>query len=229
MGQTQQLTADFRSSFWQSPHASNVCLLEDKIKDWGIVFAHIFYGSYRSRRTSCWHSRPKSIAWNDLPQVIFISVTLMLQNLRIGLKEETEWQERCADEAAWRLAKSILKLKEKNKVAFFSPSENRCLPANLKPENENLLSTLERQCTWSAKRDLNSAEIDTLTKSRSPAIVITANGEVQTHEEATVCQRIGYSWLWKSSRIRQQSYRSESFAMKTDILTNGSTVKKHIL
>ena len=37
-----------------------------------------------------------------------------------------------------------------------------------------------------------------------------------------------YSWLWKSSRIRQQSYRSESFAMKTDILMSGSTVKNHI-
>ena len=51
-------------------------------------------------------------------------------------QEETEWQERCAREAAWRLAKSILKLKEKNKAAFFSPSENWCLPApsNLKPE-----------------------------------------------------------------------------------------------
>ena len=44
-------------------------------------------------------------------------------------QEETEWQERCALEAAWRLAKSILKLKEKNKTAFFSPSETWCLPA----------------------------------------------------------------------------------------------------
>ena len=49
-------------------------------------------------------------------------------------QEETEWQERCVQEAACRLAKSILKSKEKNKTAFFSPSENRCLPAsNLKP------------------------------------------------------------------------------------------------
>ena len=36
------------------------------------------------------------------------------------------------------------------------------------------------------KKDLNDAEIDTLTKSCSLAIVITANGVVQTHEEATV-------------------------------------------
>ena len=38
-----------------------------------------------------------------------------------------------------------------------------------------------------SKKDLNSAEMDTLTKSCGPTIVITANGEVQTHEEATVC------------------------------------------
>ena len=35
-------------------------------------------------------------------------------------------------------------------------------------------------------KGLNYAEMDTLTKSCSPTTVITANGEVQTHEEATV-------------------------------------------
>ena len=37
-----------------------------------------------------------------------------------------------------------------------------------------------------SKKDLSDAEMDTLTKSCSPTIVKTANGEVQTHEEATV-------------------------------------------
>ena len=37
-----------------------------------------------------------------------------------------------------------------------------------------------------SKKDLSDAEMDTLTKSCSPTIVITANGEVQTHEEAKV-------------------------------------------
>ena len=37
-----------------------------------------------------------------------------------------------------------------------------------------------------SKKDLSDAEMETLTKSCSPMIVITANGEVQTHEEATV-------------------------------------------
>ena len=38
-----------------------------------------------------------------------------------------------------------------------------------------------------SKKDLSNAEMDTLTTSRSPTTVITANGEVQTHEEPTVC------------------------------------------
>ena len=37
-----------------------------------------------------------------------------------------------------------------------------------------------------SKKDLNSVEMITLTKSCSPTIVIAANGEVQTHAEATV-------------------------------------------
>ena len=37
-----------------------------------------------------------------------------------------------------------------------------------------------------SKKDLSNAVMDTLTKSFSPTIVITANGEVHTHEEATV-------------------------------------------
>ena len=59
-------------------------------------------------------------------------------------QEETEWQERCAREAAWKLAKSILKLKEKNKSAFFSPSENWCLPAlsTLQPEKKRICCRL---------------------------------------------------------------------------------------
>ena len=37
-----------------------------------------------------------------------------------------------------------------------------------------------------SKKDLSKAEMDTLSKSCSPTTVITANGEVQTHEEAIV-------------------------------------------
>ena len=39
--------------------------------------------------------------------------------------EGTEWQEQGAREAAWKLAKSVINLKERDRVTFFSPSENR--------------------------------------------------------------------------------------------------------
>ena len=37
-----------------------------------------------------------------------------------------------------------------------------------------------------SKRDLNSAELETMRISKNPTTVMTANGEVQTREEATV-------------------------------------------
>ena len=55
-------------------------------------------------------------------------------------QEETEWQEQGAREAAWKLAKSELKLKEQERATFFSLSENRCLPAStLKPEEREFV------------------------------------------------------------------------------------------
>ena len=57
-----------------------------------------------------------------------------------------------------------------------------------------------------SKKDLSNAEMDTLTKSCSPTIVITANGEVQTHEEAiSVCQRIGHILDFESHRKHASS------------------------
>ena len=100
---------------------------------------------------------------------------------------ETEWQERWAREAAERLAQNILKLKEKDEAAFFSPSENWCLPAsNLEPEEREFVVDSGASMHMISKKDLNFAEMETLTKSCSPTISITADGEVQTHEEATV-------------------------------------------
>ena len=54
---------------------------------------------------------------------------------------------------------------------------------------------------YDQQKDLNSAEMDTLTKSCSPTIITTANGEVQTHEEATVyVKRVGYVLDYESLR-----------------------------
>ena len=85
-------------------------------------------------------------------------------------------------------AKNILKLKDKNKTAFFSPSENWCLlaPSTLQPEEREFVVDSGASMHMISKKDLSDTEMDTLTKSCSPTTVITANGEVQTHEEATV-------------------------------------------
>ena len=102
-------------------------------------------------------------------------------------QEETEWQEQGAREAAWKLAKSVSKLKEQERAAIFSSPENRCLPAStLKPEEREFVVDSGASMHMISKKDLSEAEMDTLMKSCSPTIVITANGEVQTHEEATV-------------------------------------------
>ena len=102
-------------------------------------------------------------------------------------QEETEWQEQGAREAAWKLAKNVFKLKEHERAAVFSSPENWCLPAStLKPEEREFVVDSRASMHMISKKDLSKAEMDTLTKSCSPTIVITANGEVQTHEEAIV-------------------------------------------
>ena len=102
-------------------------------------------------------------------------------------QEETEWQEQGAREAAWKLAKNVFKLKDHERATFFSPSENRCLAAStLKPEEREFVVDSGASMHMISKKDLSDAEMDTLTKSCSPTIVITANGEVQTQEDAIV-------------------------------------------
>ena len=86
--------------------------------------------------------------------------------------EETEWQEHGAREAAWRLAKNVFKLKEHERATFFSPSENRCLPAStLKPEEREFVVDSGASMHMISKKDLSDAEMDILTKSCSPTIV----------------------------------------------------------
>ena len=102
-------------------------------------------------------------------------------------QEETEWQEQGARDAAWKLAKNVFKLKEHQRTAFFSSPENRCLPASiLKPEERDFVVDSGASMHMISKKDLSNAEMDTLTKSKSPTTVFTANGEVQTQEEAIV-------------------------------------------
>ena len=77
-------------------------------------------------------------------KVNLMSVAPTLQNLRIGLKRRQSGKSKVPREAAWKLAKSVLNLKEQERATFFSPSETRCLPASI-------LKLEERECCplWS--------------------------------------------------------------------------------
>ena len=112
----------------------------------------------------------------------------MLQNLRIDLRRRQSGKSDVPVKQRGGWPQISTNLKEKNKAAFFSHSVKRCQPApsNLKLEERELVVDSGASVHMISKKDLNAAEMDTLTKSCSPTIVITANGEVQTHEEATV-------------------------------------------
>ena len=103
-------------------------------------------------------------------------------------QEETERQERDAREAVWKMARCFLKLEEQHKTTFFSSSENWCLPSpsTTKPEEREFVVDSGASMHMISKKDLNCAELENVTTSRSPMTVITASGEVQTNEEATV-------------------------------------------
>ena len=115
----------------------------------------------------------------------------MLQNLRIGHKKRQNGKSDVPvkQSGGWpKVLFSKKKNQEKNKTPFFSLSENWCLaaPSTNKPEEREFVVDSGASMHMISKKDLNSAEMDTLTISCSPTIIITANGEAQTHEEATV-------------------------------------------
>ena len=75
-------------------------------------------------------------------------------------QEEAEWKERLAREAAWRLAKSVVKFKVQERATFFSPSENWCLPAsNLKPAEREFVVDSGASMHMISKKDLSKAEM----------------------------------------------------------------------
>ena len=102
--------------------------------------------------------------------------------------EETERQERCAQSKAWGLAKKIFKLKENDRATFFSLTMKWVVPSASSRESCEREFVVDSGASMHmlSKRDLNSAELATMRTSKSPTTVMTANGEVQTREEATV-------------------------------------------
>ena len=109
------------------------------------------------------------------------------QNLRIVHTKRQSGKSKVPAKQRGSWPKVCLNLNEHQRATLFSPSENRCLLAStLKPEEREFVVDSGASMHMISKKDLSDAEMDTLTKSCSPTTVITANGEVQTHEEAIV-------------------------------------------
>ena len=69
-------------------------------------------------------------------------------------REETEWQELGAREAAWKLAKSVFKLQEHERAAFFSSPETRChLSSTLKLEEREFVVEKGLEFCWNGNSD----------------------------------------------------------------------------
>ena len=101
--------------------------------------------------------------------------------------------------------------------------------SSLKPEEREFAVDSGASMHMISKKDLSDAEMDTLMKSCSPTIVITANGEVQTHEEAIVyVKELDIFLTMKVLENTPAVLSLGKLAMKTGIPTNGSTVKNHI-
>ena len=81
--------------------------------------------------------------------------------------------------------------KKKTRLQSTFPRREWVLPAasTKEPEDREFVVDSGASMHMVSKKDLNSAELETMRTSRSPTTVMTANGEVQTREEATVARR----------------------------------------
>ena len=105
-----------------------------------------------------------------------------------GSHEETLIQERCARQAAWDLAKKITSSRIQTKLCFHVPGEVKAkqAPTSKRPEEREFVVDSGASMHMMSKKELSFEEMGTVKRSRNPIVVLTANGEVQTHEEAQV-------------------------------------------
>ena len=145
---------------------------------------------FSKRQTVLWFTqstlRQASILENKGPSLGKIQVKNLHQRSPSAMKfedrsqEETARQQRCAQSKALNLAQNKYKLKGKDQVTFYSPWEEWVLPAASTREPEEKESVVDSGASMHvvSKRDLNSAELETVKISKSPTTVMTANGEV---------------------------------------------------
>ena len=132
----------------------------------------------------------------------------------------------------------------RTKPHFYSPIEARATPAPTfkLPEEREFAIDSRASTHMLSKRDLSSNGMKTLRRSRTPTVVVTANGVVQTNEEAQVyfhdlglfvtvqlvedtlavlspgklCEEHGYSYEWVVGSKPQLIKPEKKIRCKTD-------------
>ena len=102
--------------------------------------------------------------------------------------EETERQQRCARSKAWNPAKTYTISKKKIRLHSTVPRRNgysRLRQQRSREEREFVVDS-GASLRMVSKKNISPSELETMRTSRRPTTVMTANGEVQTREEATV-------------------------------------------
>ena len=119
------------------------------------------------------------------------------------------------------------KLKEKDKTTFHSTAEEWVLPAASTKEQEEREFAVDSRAGIHrvSKKDLNSAELETM----RTTTVMTANGEVQTREEAT--ENVKELDLFVTVMLLEETAAVLSLGKLCEdhgFLTTGPEVKNHI-
>ena len=154
-------------------------------------------------------------------------------------------QERCVRKAAWDLAKKIYKLKNSDKATFdvLGEVKGKSTPITSKrPEEREFAVGSGASMHMMSKKELSSEELWKVKRSRTPTVVLTASGEVHTHEEAQVfshdlnqfvtvqlleetpavlspvklCNDHGYSDEWVSGQEPRLTKNGKGIICKTD-------------
>ena len=82
---------------------------------------------------------------------------------------------------------NMCKFKNSDKTTFFSPAEKWMpAPTSTRLEEREFVVDSGASVRMMRNKGLSSEEMGTVKRSRNPAVVLTAKGEVHTHEEAQV-------------------------------------------
>ena len=192
-------------------------------------------GSTRKVRFTQSALRQASIREKKGPSLGKRQVSPYAVNFEDQFHEETARQERCARSRAWNFAKNIYKLKEQHQVTFYSPAEEWVLPAGStnEPVEREFVVDSGASMHMVSNRDFNSVQLETMRTSRSPTTVMTANGEVQTTEEATVYVKeldsfVTVMLIEKNSRssFSREAHRGSRVFLPLDQRTKTTSHKK---